>query len=58
MKNCTLAKKGNTPIYLYVKQEKKSYRLSSEFWTESNSELIEELKKSFGEENIRIISNS
>lgn len=58
LKNCTLAKKGNTPIYLYVKQEKKYYRLSSEFWTESNSELIEELKKSFGEENIRIISNS
>lgn len=56
MKNCTLAKKGNTPIYLYVKQEKKSYRLSSEFWTESNSELIEELKKIFGEENIKIIS--
>lgn len=56
LKNCTLAKKGNTPIYLYVKQEKKYYRLSSEFWIESNSELIKELKESFGEKNIKIIS--
>ena len=41
----------------YVKKEKKYYRLSSEFWIESNAELIQELKECFGEDNIRTISN-
>lgn len=58
LKNCTSSKDGNTPVYLYIKQERQSYRLTRDFWVELSDEFIQELKECFGEENVKRISDS
>lgn len=47
--------KGNTPTYVFVRKDKKSYRMSGDYWVTLDDELIEKLKDSFGEANIKIV---
>ncbi len=47
--------RGNMPVYLCTKKERKKFRLDRELWVEPNSELVSILKRRFGEENLKII---
>lgn len=47
--------KGNMPVYLCTKKERKKFRLDRELWVEPDSKLVSILKKRFGEENLKII---
>lgn len=47
--------KGSTPIYLCTKKERKKYMLDKEYWINTDVSVMENLRKRFGEENIKII---
>ncbi|MFC0903398.1 DNA polymerase III subunit alpha [Clostridium sp. MT-14] len=47
--------RGNMPVYLCTKKERKKFRLDRELWVEPSSELVSILKRRFGEENLKII---
>jgi DNA polymerase III subunit alpha len=47
--------RGNTPIYLCTRKERKKYRLDREFWVDTDSEVLEYLRKQFGEENVKLL---
>ena len=47
--------KGNTPMYICTKKERKKFRLDSEYWVKVNDEIIYNLKKEFGDDNIKLI---
>lgn len=47
--------KGLTSVFIFSRKEKQKYKLSKDFWVDINPELMEELKKTFGEENIKIL---
>jgi DNA polymerase-3 subunit alpha len=54
LKRILLEHKGNMPVYLFTKKERKKYRLDREFWVENNSELMSELRDRFGEGNVKL----
>lgn len=54
LKQILLEYKGNVPVYLFTKKERKKYRLDREFWVENSSELMSELMDRFGEENVKL----
>jgi len=47
--------KGNVPVYLCTKKERKRFRLDKEYWVESSTELMYTLKSRFGDENVKLI---
>ena len=46
--------KGSTPVYLCTRKERNKYRLDREFWIDSESDVVGHLKKSFGEESVKL----
>lgn len=54
LKQVLLEHKGNVPVYLFTKKERKKYRLDREFWVENSSELMSELRNRFGEGNVKL----
>lgn len=48
--------KGLTPLFIFSRKEKQKYMLSKDFWVDADSDLMEELRKVFGEENIKILN--
>ncbi|HSN58309.1 MAG TPA: DNA polymerase III subunit alpha, partial [Clostridiaceae bacterium] len=54
LKQILLEYKGNVPVYLFTKKERKKYRLDREFWVENSSELMSELRDRFGEGNVKL----
>ena len=46
---------GNIPVYLFTKKERKQFRLDKEYWVEDNLELMNCLRKSFGDENVKLV---
>ncbi len=54
LKQILLEHKGNVPVYLFTKKERKKYRLDREFWVENSSELMSELMDRFGEGNVKL----
>jgi DNA polymerase-3 subunit alpha len=46
--------RGNVPVYLFTKRERKKYRLDREYWVESSHELMADLRKMFGEGNVKL----
>ncbi len=46
--------RGNVPLYIYTKKEKKSYRMIRDYWVENTSDIIELLRKKYGEENVKL----
>ncbi|MDP4091456.1 MAG: DNA polymerase III subunit alpha, partial [Bacillota bacterium] len=49
--------RGNTPIYLCTRKERKQYRLDREFWVDTNAGVMEFLRSEFGEENVKLVSS-
>lgn len=47
--------KGDIPVYLCTRNERKKFRLDKEFWVKHDVELISNLKVKLGYENIKII---
>lgn len=47
--------KGDTPVYLFAAKERKPFRLSRDTWVNLDGEVVNFLKKKFGEDNIKII---
>ncbi|AZV55386.1 DNA polymerase III subunit alpha [Clostridium sp. AWRP] len=47
--------KGNIPVYLCTKKERKKFRLDRELWIKSDLELMSFLRKNFGDNNVKII---
>lgn len=47
--------KGNIPVYLCTKKERKKFRLDRELWINNDVELMSILRNNFGDENVKII---
>lgn len=47
--------KGNTPVYLFAKKERTSFRLDKEYWASNDIELLSDLRKRFGDENVKVV---
>lgn len=45
---------GNMPIRIYTKKEKKLFALDKSLWIDGSIEIIEYLRKVFGDENIKV----
>lgn len=50
--------KGNTPVYLCTRKERKQYRLDREFWVDTEAGVLEFLRSEFGEENVKLVSGT
>jgi len=57
MKKLMIKSKGNIPVVLYYMQTNKKIVLAEENWIEDTTELLEQLKKLLGKENIVIKNN-
>ena len=55
IKNIIAGHFGNTPIYLFDSEKRQNYRLSNDKWINEDEEVLEKLKKYFGEENIKLV---
>jgi DNA polymerase III subunit alpha len=55
LKQALISFRGSTPIYLCTRKERKKYRLDRDFWVDTQSDVIEYLKKQFGEQNVKVI---
>lgn len=47
--------KGNIPVYLCTKKERKKFRLDTEFWVNGDLELTANLRKKLGDESVKMI---
>jgi DNA polymerase-3 subunit alpha len=54
LKQIILDHKGNVPVYLFTKKERKKYRLDREFWVKNSLELMTDLRSRFGDENVKL----
>ncbi|MCT8976409.1 DNA polymerase III subunit alpha [Clostridium sp. CX1] len=55
VKSLLISFKGNTPVYLCTKKERKKFRLDTEFWVNEDLELMSTLRRKFGDDSIKII---
>lgn len=55
LKSLFLQFKGDIPVYLCTKSERKKFRLDREFWINHDTELMSNLKTKLGHENVKII---
>lgn len=46
---------GNTPIYLYIEEINQTYIVKEDLWLSNNIEVIEWMKRSFGNENVKVV---
>ncbi|KYH35386.1 DNA polymerase III subunit alpha [Clostridium tepidiprofundi DSM 19306] len=46
---------GNMPIYLCTKKERQKFLMSREFWVDGSDEIMDYLRKRFGNESIKIL---
>jgi DNA polymerase-3 subunit alpha len=46
---------GETPVYIYCENDKKSYLAPEKMWVENSDEIIIKLKNILGEENVKIV---
>ena len=53
--NITSQYKGDTPVYVFTADDRKNYRMPREMWVSSSNDLLDELYKLYGEENIKIV---
>lgn len=54
MKNALAMNKGGQPVYICTKKERQKYRLDRDYWITINEELLDFLKKQFGEQNVKV----
>lgn len=55
LKNIAEDYSGMNPIFVYTRKDKKSYRLSKEYWLDLGKFSIIDLKDIFGDKNVKII---
>lgn len=48
--------KGDSAVYIFNANDKKSYRLSRETWLNLDTDIISVLKENCGEENVKVVS--
>lgn len=49
--------KGKTPIYLCAVKERQKFRVLREYWISLESEAMQIIRKTFGEENVKVLDN-
>ena len=54
LKQILVDHKGNVPVYLFTKKERKKYRLDREYWVKNSLELMTDLRNRFGDENVKL----
>lgn len=47
--------KGDSAIYVFTSKDRKSYRMPREIWVNLNTDVVFELKKVFGEDNVKVV---
>jgi DNA polymerase-3 subunit alpha len=47
--------KGNMPVYLCTKKERRKFMLDRDYWAQNDTELLSYLRKRFGDENVKIV---
>ncbi|EFG89897.1 DNA polymerase III, alpha subunit [Clostridium carboxidivorans P7] len=47
--------KGNVPVYFCTKKERKKFRLDRDLWINNDIELLSNLRKMFGDKNVKVI---
>jgi DNA polymerase-3 subunit alpha len=55
LKPLLMEHKGSTPVYLFSKKERNTFRLARELWIDSEEEIIETLRKKFGSVNVKVV---
>ena len=53
--NITSQYKGDSALYVFTANDRKNYRMPRDMWVNLNSEVLFELKKIFGESNVKIV---
>ena len=48
--------KGDTSVYIFLEENRQTYRMPRECWVNLDTDIVDELKKEAGEENVKIIS--
>ena len=47
--------KGDSAVYVFTANDRKNYRMPRNMWVNLNSDVTLELKKEFGDENVKVI---
>jgi DNA polymerase-3 subunit alpha len=47
--------KGDSALYVFTSNDRKNYRMPREMWVDLNTEVVFELKKIFGDENVKVV---
>ena len=47
--------KGDSALYIFTADDRKNYRMPREMWVRVNNDLLDQLYKLYGEENIKIV---
>ncbi len=47
--------KGNVPVHIFTKRERKQFRLDKDYWASSDGDLMTGLRKRFGDENVKLV---
>ena len=47
--------KGDSALYVFTSEDRKNYRMPREMWVDLNTEVVFELKKVFGDENVKVV---
>ena len=47
--------RGDTTVYLFTEDDRKSYRMSKDIWINLESDAVSYFKEIIGEENVKII---
>ena len=47
--------KGNTPLYVFTANDRKNYRMPRNMWVNLEGDITLELRKEFGDENVKVI---
>ena len=47
--------KGASALYVFTSEDRKNYRMPREMWVDLNTEVVFELKKVFGDENVKVV---
>ncbi|MCY6371255.1 DNA polymerase III subunit alpha [Clostridium ganghwense] len=55
LKEKFLKNKGNVPVFICTRKERKKYMLSREFWIQEEEELLNYLMDKFGKDNVKVI---
>ncbi|MGE5628068.1 MAG: DNA polymerase III subunit alpha [Solirubrobacterales bacterium] len=55
LKEITSIYRGNMPLYIFTKKERSNFRLDKEYWVNNDIELLTNLRKRFGDENVKLV---